>query len=308
VRLRDGHSCRRTWSWWPAGCGPETDLAERPLRVERGIVVNDRLRTSRRLYLGDRRTARSTPVWSPGWWRRVGTAGVVAGVITGRRPLDRTVHGRCHPAQGHRHRPGAMGDSTSESGEQVTFADPARVRTRSLVCPGHRLAGAILLVTIRQSARDSNFSTGRASAIRSAVPVAGRASAAGRNPPPRRSPALMPEAAVVCPLQRGQQEIVGQVLAAMAGARWPTWPLAPGRAPACGGCRDTVEGSSTGFVRRRSAGMTRVVVIGHSMVGHRFVEACGPAIRTGQRLLVLSERPDPRRSGPAVGLVRRATA
>ncbi|GIH14112.1 FAD/NAD(P)-binding oxidoreductase [Rugosimonospora africana] len=227
------------------GIRPETDLAVRAgLAVERGVVVDDRMRTSdpRVFAIGDcaEHAGRVTGLLAPAWAQ----ARVAADVITAARPLAR-------------YRPtapvtrlkaagidlAAMGDSTRTGGDQVTYADPARGTYAKLVVRDNRLSGAIMIGdnptvgTVIQM-----FDRG------TPLPPDPRALLLGRwigGPvpvgAPQASPSLMPDAAVVCQCNtvtkkdlvgcwRGGARTVGDLVA---GTRAST---------GCGSCRDTVEG------------------------------------------------------------------
>ncbi len=227
------------------GTRPETDLAVRAgLAVERGIVVDDRMRSSdpRVFAIGDcaEHAGTVTGLVAPAWAQ----ARVAADVLTAARPLSR-------------YRPtapvtrlkaagidlAAMGDSTRTGGDHVTYADPARGTYAKLLVRGNRLSGAILIgdnPTIGTVIQMFDRGT--------PLPADPRALLLGRQPgcpapvgAPQGSPSLMPDAAVVCQCNtvtkkdlvncwRGGARSVGDLIA---GTRAGT---------GCGSCRDTVEG------------------------------------------------------------------
>lgn len=225
------------------GVRPETALAERAgLTVERGIVVDDRLRTSDPdIYaIGDcaQHGGATTGLVAPGWAQ----ARVVADVLSGCAPLAR-------------YRPvapvtrlkaagvdlAAMGDSTGDDGERVTFADPARGSYVKLLVRDGRLAGAIML--------GDNPTVGSVIQLFDrGAPVPGdrRALLLGRALgeaalPHAESPALMPDAAVVCQCNTVSK---GALVAAWrSGARaLPQVVTATRATTGCGSCRDAVCG------------------------------------------------------------------
>jgi assimilatory nitrate reductase electron transfer subunit len=244
VRLGDGRCLSADLVVVACGVRPEIGLAERAgLRVERGVVVNDRLRTSDAAIsaIGDcaQHAGVVTGLVAPAWEQ----ARVLAGVITGAAPLDR-------------YRPqslvtrlkatgidlAAMGDSTSDSGEQVTFADPARGTYAKLVVRDNRLAGAILLgdnPTV--GAVIQLFDRGARLPADLRGLLLGRPSGTGADHSTEASPALMPDAAVVCHCNGvTKRALVG---CWRDGGRTVAEAAASTRASTgCGGCRDAVEG------------------------------------------------------------------
>jgi assimilatory nitrate reductase electron transfer subunit len=230
------------------GVRPCTGLAESAgLAVDRGILVNDRLRTTdRSVYaIGDcaQHDGAVGGLVAPAWEQ----ARVVADVVTGNRPLARYSP---RPPVTRLKAPGidlaAMGDSACdpacESGDVVTYADPARGTYAKLVVREDRLAGAIML--------GDNPLVGHVIQLfdrGGRVPVDPRSLLLGRSAgltSPGQTgltPALMPDAAVIChcntvtkgELVRGWQD----------GARSGADLASRTRAgTGCGGCRHAIDG------------------------------------------------------------------
>jgi assimilatory nitrate reductase electron transfer subunit len=243
--LGDGR--RLVADFFVVACGvrPETGLAERAgLAVERGIVVDDRLRTSDRAVfaIGDcaQHGGVVTGLVAPAWEQ----ARVVAGVVTGDRPLGRY---RPSPAVTRLKVSGidlaAMGESTSDDGERVTFADPARGTYAKLLIRDNRLAGAILLgdnptvgTLIQLFDRGGPLPTDVRSLLLGRS--IGGPAAVG---PAVVSPALMPDGAVVC---RCNTVTKGALVGCWRnGARSTVEISTASRAgTGCGSCLDAVEG------------------------------------------------------------------
>jgi len=199
VVLGDGR-CRPA-DLFVVACGvrPETRLAEDAgLMVERGIVVDDRMRTSDRAIfaLGDcaQHDGVVGGLVAPAWEQ----ARVVADVVTGARPLARY---RPTPPVTRLKAAGidlaAMGESTELAGEQVTFTDPTRGTYAKLVVRDQRLVGAILLgdnptvgMVIQLFDRGGQVPADLRGLLLGR-PVASPAEPGG-------SPALIPDAAIVC--------------------------------------------------------------------------------------------------------------
>ncbi len=243
--LSDGRRLPADFLVVACGVRPETGLAERAgLAVERGVIVNDRLRTSdsRIFAIGDcaQLDGEVTGHVAPAWEQ----ARVVADVISGVRPLAR-------------YRPGppvirlkaagidlaAMGDSTDTGGSHITFSDPARGTYAKLIVRSDRLAGAIMLgdnPTV--GAVVQLFDRGAPLPADPRSLLLGRAIGEWAFPGGgEASPALMPDAAVVCQCNTVTKgAIVG---CWRGGARSLATVVADTRATTgCGGCRDAVEG------------------------------------------------------------------
>jgi assimilatory nitrate reductase electron transfer subunit len=199
VALRDGRCLAADLLVVACGVRPETRLAEDAgLAVERGIVVDDRLRTSDGVVyaLGDcaQHDGVVGGLVAPAWEQ----ARIVADVVTGVRPLARY---RPTPPVTRLKAAGidlaAMGESTGLTGEQVTFADPVRGTYAKLVVRDQRLVGAILLgdnPTVGTVIQLFDRGCRLPADLRGLLlgrPVAAPSEAGG-------SPALMPDAAVVC--------------------------------------------------------------------------------------------------------------
>jgi assimilatory nitrate reductase electron transfer subunit len=247
--LADGR--RLAGDLFVVACGvrPETALAERAgLAVERGILVDDRMRTSdpRVFAVGD--CAQHADVVSglvaPAWEQ----ARIAADVITGVRPLARY---RPRPPVTRLKAAGidlaAMGDSTRADGDQVTFVDSLRRTYAKLVVRGDRLVGAILLGDNPTVGRVIQlFDRGaplppdlRCLLLGRAVNGAGAATDA--TDATEASPALMPDAAVVCQCNTVTK---GAVVGCWRdGGRGVDDIRAATRATTgCGTCADTVAG------------------------------------------------------------------
>jgi assimilatory nitrate reductase electron transfer subunit len=245
--LGDGRRLRADMFVVACGVRPETTLAERAgIAVERGIVVDDRLRTSdpRVFALGDcaQHDGVVGGLVAPAWEQ----AKVVADVVTGARPLAR-YHPR--PAVVRLKAAGidlaTLGDSTHLNGNQVIYSDPGRGTYAKLVVHGDRLTGAIMLGdnptvgTIIQlfdrggplPADLRSLLLGRAQA--GAAPAQGMGAEA--------SPALMPDAAVVCQCNSVSKGAL--VSAWRRGATTTDAIVTATRATTgCGSCREAVCG------------------------------------------------------------------
>ncbi|MEU7952273.1 FAD-dependent oxidoreductase [Micromonospora chalcea] len=230
------------------GVRPDTALAAAAgLAVERGVVVDDRMRTSDRRIsaIGDcaQHDGTLTGLVAPAWAQ----ARVVADVLTGADPLARY---RPRPAVTRLKAAGidlaAMGDVAGTGDgdgpvEELTFADPARGTYARLRIRDERLTGAILLgdnpavgTVVQLFDRGAPVPADRRSLL------LGRAF--GEAPAgPAASPALMPDAATVC---RCNDVSKGALVACWrAGARTAAALSASTRAgTGCGSCRDAVAG------------------------------------------------------------------
>ncbi len=231
------------------GVRAETGLAEAAgLRVERGIVVNDRLVTSdpRIFAIGDcaQHDGITGGLVAPAWAQ----AQVAADVISGVRPLARY---RPAPVLTRLKAAGidlaTMGESARSlpGADEVTYTDPRRGTYAKLVIRDDRLAGAILL--------GDNPSVGTVSQLfdRGGVLPAdlrslllGRAVAGTGAEAPEASPALMPDAAVVC---RCNTVSKGTIVAGFRAGDRGTKEIAA-RTRATTGCGSCVE-SVTGILR-----------------------------------------------------------
>jgi assimilatory nitrate reductase electron transfer subunit len=247
--LADGRRLEADLLVVACGVRPCTDLAEQTgLAVDRGILVDDRLRTSdpRVFAIGDcaQHDGIVAGLVAPAWDQ----ARVVADIVTGAQPLARYAR---RPVVTRLKAAGidlaAMGDATDNDGEVVTFTDPARGTYAKLVVRQDRLAGAIMLGdnpavgTVIQLfdrggrvADPRSLLLGRASAERSATSEA--------------SPALMPDAAVICQCNTVTKGAL--VRCWEAGARSTSDLVTGTRAgTGCGTCRDAIEGI-VGWLRR----------------------------------------------------------
>ncbi|MCW6004529.1 FAD-dependent oxidoreductase [Micromonospora sp. CPCC 205371] len=227
------------------GVRPETEMARAAgLAVERGIVVDDRMRTSDPAISAIGDCAQHDGVVSglvaPAWEQ----ARIVARVLAG---VDPTARYRPLPVVTRLKAAGidlaAMGAPAPEGAvaEELSFADPARGTYAKLTIVDERLTGAIMLGdnpaigTVIQL-----FDRGAPVPIDRRALLLGRAIGGGAATP-AESPALMPDAVTVC-----------QCNTVTKGALAPGWrsgarpaqavAAAPGATPGCGTCRDAVEG------------------------------------------------------------------
>lgn len=230
------------------GVRPDTALAAAAgLTVERGVVVDDRMRTSdpRISAIGDcaQHGGTLTGLVAPAWAQ----ARVVAEVLAGGDPLARY---RPRPVVTRLKAAGidlaAMGDAAEapvDGGpvEELTFADPARGTYARLRIRDERLTGAILLgdnpavgTVVQLFDRGAPVPTDRRSLLLGRAYGAAPAS-------PATSPALMPDAATVC--QCNDVSKGALVACWRSGARTVPQLAAETRATTgCGGCRDAVAG------------------------------------------------------------------
>ncbi|EEP71702.1 FAD-dependent pyridine nucleotide-disulphide oxidoreductase [Micromonospora sp. ATCC 39149] len=247
--LSDGSSLTADLLVLSCGVRPDTALAAAAgLTVERGVVVDDRLRTSdpRVSAIGDCAQHGATPsgLVAPAWAQ----ARVVAQLLSG---VDPHAAYRPRPAVTRLKAAGidlaAMGDAAEgdragdEPVEELTFADPARGTYARLRIRDERLTGAILL--------GDNPAIGTVVQLfdRGApVPSDRRALLLGRTlggtpAAPATSPALMPDAATVC--QCNDVSKGALVRCWRSGSRTVEAMSAATRAgTGCGGCRDALAG------------------------------------------------------------------
>ncbi|MGR6322137.1 FAD-dependent oxidoreductase [Micromonospora soli] len=246
--LADGRAFTADLLVLSCGVRPDTAVAAAAgLVVERGVVVDDRMRTSDRHIsaIGDcaQHDGTLTGLVAPAWAQ----ARVVAEVLSGGDPLARY---RPRPVVTRLKAAGidlaAMGDATgvpADGGpvEELTFADPARGTYARLRIRDERLTGAILLgdnpavgTVVQLFDRGAPVPADRRSLL------LGRAF--GTAPAtPAASPALMPDAATVC--QCNDVNKGALVACWRAGARSvDELSTATRAATGCGGCRDAVAG------------------------------------------------------------------
>jgi assimilatory nitrate reductase electron transfer subunit len=148
VRLEDGTEIPADLLVIACGVRPNPDLAVKAgLRVNRGIVVDDCMRTSdRSIYaIGDcaEHRGRVYGLVAPAWEQARVAAEVISGTDTGGYAGSRLVtrlkaSGIDLAAMGDPHAP-------EEAAEVVTFADPARLVYQKVVIRDRRLVAAILL-------------------------------------------------------------------------------------------------------------------------------------------------------------------
>ncbi|WP_319463694.1 FAD-dependent oxidoreductase [Micromonospora sp. RTP1Z1] len=246
--LADGRSLTADLLVVSCGVRPDTGLAAAAgLTVERGVVVDDRMRTSDRRIsaIGDcaQHDGALTGLVAPAWAQ----ARVVAQVLAGGDPLARY---RPRPVVTRLKAAGidlaAMGDATDGPAadgpvEELTFADPARGTYARLRIRDERLTGAILLgdnpaigTVVQLFDRGAPVPADRRSLLLGrafgAVPAA-----------PATSPALMPDAATVC--QCNDVSKGALVACWRSGARTVDALSGATRAgTGCGGCRDALAG------------------------------------------------------------------
>ncbi|MEU7851078.1 FAD-dependent oxidoreductase [Micromonospora parva] len=257
--LADGRSIRADLLVLSCGVRPDTALAQAAgLTVRRGVVVDDRLRTSDRSIsaIGDcaEHDGVLTGLVAPAWAQ----AQVLADVLTGTDPLARY---RPRPVVTRLKAAGidlaSMGDAAGgEPGEELTFADPARGTYARLRIRDERLIGAILLgdnpavgTVIQLFDRGHPVPTDRRALL------LGRAlGAVGATP--AASPALMPDAATVCQCNTVSKGAL--VRSWRSGARTVDAVVAATRAgTGCGGCRDAVSGIVDWLSQAESVEVTR---------------------------------------------------
>ncbi len=228
------------------GVRAETGLAEAAgLRVERGIVVNDRMVTSDPAIfaIGDcaQHDGVTGGLLGPAWAQ----AQVAADVISGVRPLA-----RYQPAPVVTRLKAAgidlatMGESTggADDAHELTYSDPRSGTYAKLVVREDRLAGAIMLGdnpsvgTVIQLFDRGGRLPGDLRSL-----LLGRAAPASSTGHSEASPALMPDAAVVC---RCNTVHKGEIVAGFrAGDRDCAGIAARTRATTgCGSCAESVSG------------------------------------------------------------------
>ncbi|MGN9776299.1 FAD-dependent oxidoreductase [Micromonospora sp. H33] len=242
--LADGRSLDADLLVISCGVRPDTALAAAAgLAVERGVLVDDRLRTSDRRIsaIGDcvQHDGALTGLVAPAWAQ----ARVLAQVLSGEDPLARY---RPKPMVTRLKAAGidlaAMGDPAGDGpGEELTFTDPARGTYARLRIHDERLTAAILLgdnpavgTVIQLFDRGQPVPADRRSLL------LGRAFGAAPAEP-AATPALMPDAATVCQCNNVSKGAL--VSCWRSGARTVDAVVAGTRAgTGCGGCRDAVAG------------------------------------------------------------------
>ncbi|GAA2755779.1 FAD-dependent oxidoreductase [Actinopolymorpha rutila] len=249
VVLEDGNRIPADLLVVACGVRADTGLAVNAgLRTGRGIVVDDRMRTSDPAIhaLGDcaEHRGRVYGLVAPAWEQARVAAGVVAG-LGGRYAGSRLVTRLKAPGVDL----ATMGDPhvRDEATEVVTFADPARHVYQKVLIRERRLVGAIML--------GDNPSVGTVTQLfdRDApVPVDARSllfARPGTGPAANGSPGVPAAGDTLC---RCNGVTAGGIATAwLAGARTTEEVARVTRASTgCGGCRDTIEG----FVAALSAG------------------------------------------------------
>jgi assimilatory nitrate reductase electron transfer subunit len=242
LTLGDGRELTADLLVISCGVRPETRLAAAAgLAVRRGIVVDDRLRTSDPSIsaIGDCAEYGDSPSGfvAPAWEQ----ARVLAAALTGDRharyqplpPVTRLKADGIDLA--------AMG-SLDAGTEQLTFADPVRGTYARLAIDAGRITGAILLgdnpavgTVIQLFDRGAPVPVDRRSLL------LGRSSGGAATAPATENPALIPDAATICQCNSVSK---GKLVAAWrAGAHRSDQMVAATRATTgCGTCRSAVEG------------------------------------------------------------------
>ena len=252
VTLADGVQLRADLFVVACGTRPETGLARGAgLTVERGIVVDDQLRTSDRhiFAIGDcaQHAGVVAGLVAPAWEQARVVAEVIAGRSSRYRPTPPVTRLKATGID-----LAAMGSSTEHDGELVTFADPARGTYAKLLLRDNKVAGAIMLgdnpavgTVIQLFDRGAPVPPDRRSLL------LGRA--AGPAAPATDSPALIPDGATICQCNTVSK---GALVAAWrAGARSVPEMVAATRATTgCGSCRDAVCGLVDWLARVDSTG------------------------------------------------------
>jgi assimilatory nitrate reductase electron transfer subunit len=242
LRLADGTTLAADLLVVACGVRPEVSLARAAgLAVNRGVLVDDRLRTcDPYVYaIGDcaEYPGEVSGLVAPAWAQ----AHVVADLVTGTDPAARY---RPVPPVTRLKAAGidlaAMGESTVDCPDAVTFADPARRRYAKLVIRDGRLAGAILLgdhpavgEVIQHFDRQSPLPCDPRPLLfaRPGAAADGTVATAG-------SPALMPDTALVCRCNNVSKGALTR--AWLDGAR--DLSAATRAGTGCGSCRDVVAG------------------------------------------------------------------
>ncbi|MEU4474805.1 FAD-dependent oxidoreductase [Micromonospora sp. NPDC023888] len=257
--LADGQTLHADLLVLSCGVRPDTALAQAAgLDVGRGVLVDDRLRTSDRSIsaIGDcaEHDGVLTGLVAPAWAQ----ARVLADVLTGTDPLARY---RPRPVVTRLKAAGidlaSMGDAVGGGpGEELTFTDPSRGTYARLRIRDERLVGAILLgdnpavgTVIQLFDRGHPVPTDRrALLLGRALGTTGAAPAA--------SPALMPDGATVCQCNTVSKGAL--VRSWRSGARTVDAVVAATRAgTGCGGCRDAVGGIVDWLSQAESVEVTR---------------------------------------------------
>jgi assimilatory nitrate reductase electron transfer subunit len=243
VTLADGTALTADLFVVACGIRPQTGLArDAGLAVERGIVVDDQLRTSdpRVFAIGDcaQHAGMVGGLVAPAWEQARVVADVVTGQSTGAsyQPTPAVTRLKATGID-----LAAMGSSTEHDGELLTFADPARGTYAKLLLRDNRVAGAIMLgdnpsvgMVIQLFDRGAPVPADRRSLL------LGRAHGASATPV-GDSPALIPDAATICQCNTVSK---GTLVAAWrAGAHSVAEMVTATRATTgCGSCRDAVRG------------------------------------------------------------------
>ncbi|RZS34898.1 assimilatory nitrate reductase electron transfer subunit [Herbihabitans rhizosphaerae] len=246
LKLDDGGHLEADLVVVSAGVKPETTLAAAAgLTVDRGIVVDDALRTSdaRVHAIGDcaQHPGTVSGLVQPAWEQAAVLADLLTGADVAARYRGTPVVTRLKARDVDL---AALGDvhaePDDETAEVVCLTDPARGRYAKLVVREDKVAGAILVGAPDAAASITQlFDRGAPVPTDRLALLLGRAMPSGASP--AASPADLPGASVVC---RCNTVSKAQLVSAWrAGARDVSELASATRATTgCGGCRDTVCG------------------------------------------------------------------
>jgi assimilatory nitrate reductase electron transfer subunit len=233
LRLADGTELAADLLVVACGVHPEVSLARAAgLAVNRGVVVDDQLRTSDpAIYaIGDcaEHPGTVSGLVAPAWEQARVVAEVLRGQDASYRPVLPVTRLKAAGID-----LAAMGESTDGVSDAVTYVDPMAGRYAKLVRRGDRLVGAILLGEHPSVGAVIQYFDRQLPLPADLRPLLLGRPGAGTRPDHRESPALMPDAALVC---RCNGITKGEIKRAwLAGV---TTEAGTG----CGGCTDVVAG------------------------------------------------------------------